>query len=197
MKKLAFGIALTTLTAQALAEQPLTVELLVGQAKQTTEFSNPSSQPLDADDISYGVRGSYRINKNLAAELSYQNFGDAEDKYLDSFGDTITDVSSVTALSLGFKGIAPLNDLFSLVGRVGLSKWDFDVTETDSGSPGFKYKGNDSGSDIYFGLGAEYRITEKSILGLEYSLTNIDLDVDGVKAEHEITNLSLSLGYNF
>ncbi len=195
MKKLAIGILLITSSITALADSNLSAELLLGSADQKTNFEG--SKSITGDDFSIGIRGTVTFNENFELELAYQNYGEAEDSFNGGYGNTISDKSTVKAFSFGVKGLIPLKNKLSLFGRAGLASWDFEVKETDSLSPVFDFNGEDDGVDLYFGAGIEYSIQKTWSLGLEYTYMELGLNVSGVKADHEVTNLGLSLGYDF
>ena len=170
-------------------------ELLLGTANQKSEISGFGST--SGDDTSIGVRGAYNINKNVALELAYHLYGETEDSYTDEYGDIITDKVSSSSLNIGVKGILPLDKGFSLHGRAGLALWDAELEETDSYFPGEKIKMDDSGTDLYYGLGMQYQLNQQLNIGVEYTIINMGVSLSGVSVDHDVKNLSLSLGYNF
>jgi OOP family OmpA-OmpF porin len=194
MKKVVLGALLAASSLPVLADNNVSIELLLGSAEQETDF--PSGNSISGNDISVGVRGAFEINENIALELAYINYGDAEDVET-SFGDKVTDTSTFKAISIGVKGMLPLTEDFSLNARVGFSKWDFEVEESYSSTPGFVFKGDDSGTDLTFGLGMEYDINDDIFVGFEYSITDVEIKVEAVEVDHIIKNFGLSIGYNF
>lgn len=198
MRKIIAGTLFLGLTSGALANNNFSGEFLIGQADQqgSTRLGKK-----EGSDTSLGFRGAYAFNKNIALELAYQDYGDASDKYVDDFGDNINDTMNTTAINLGVKGTLPFDNGFSLQGRAGLSMWDYELTETDSFLPGTTYRGGDSGTDLYFGLGAQYNITQRIFIGAEYTMlefdTKLNKDFKGAKVKTEVDNLSLSIGIHF
>lgn len=183
MKIFMMALLLVTIAVPAYAEDnPLdkfwaenkdriSAEVLLGKTKQ--EVSCPSCrEPIDPEDAtSFGIRGAYNYNENMAFELGYQNYGKAayhdEDLPSSSFDtfDTWDGNIKTTAINIGVKGIYPLDKEISLVGRLGLSKWDlegetrysFESLDTvTSGSD----KDNFDGTDPYYGIGAEYNYSK-------------------------------------
>ena len=104
-------------------------------------------------------------------------------------------------MSYGVRGMIPLEGGFSLVGRLGLSSWDFDAALTDSDFPGVVDKLSDSGSDLYYGVGGQYRFSDTLHVGLEYTMLNFDLGlgdaIDPIRAEHDVNSIMLSVGWTF
>ena len=194
MKKYALGVLLTVSGLPALAEISVTPELLVGKADQSTDVNG--SKVTDGDDTSLGLRAVFGINKNLDVEVAYQDYGETDDTYVDSFGDTINDKFSTSALNVGLKGIAPFSDKLAFHGRVGLARWDTELKSTDSSSPGQTLSLDDNGVDIYYGVGVQYNLTPKLNVGMEYDITEMDVSFSGLAVDHTVKNLSLSLGYD-
>lgn len=196
MKRLTLVLALTTTALPSFAESNFSGELLLGTADQETKISGGSSA--SGDDTSIGIRGAYQFNENIAIELAYQNYGEADDTYIDEFGDTINDKFETTSINLGVKGILPLENGFSLNGRLGVAMWDYELKETDSSFPGVVFNLDDDGTDFYYGIGAQYDFKENVYIGIEYTITEIDLSLLGiVSADHEVKNFSLSIGSKF
>jgi OOP family OmpA-OmpF porin len=145
------------------------------------------------DDISLGFRGAMSLHKNISAEISYHHYGEADDTYVDEFGDTINDKWTTTAFNLGAKGIFPLDNGVSLNARLGISIWDTELKETDFSITGVTFTADDDGTDLYYGIGAEYDINSNMYVGAEYTLTKMNISA----ADSDVDNLSLSLGYKF
>jgi OmpA-OmpF porin, OOP family len=198
MKKRALVLMIAFCSAPALADSPFSAELLLGTAdqKSTIKFMG-TSESTSGDDISLGVRGVYTMNPNLAFEIAYQNYGQTDDTYIDEFGDTINDKVSSKALNLGVKGMLPLNNGVILYGRAGVAVWDLKFRETDSAFPGEVFTADDSGNDIYYGVGVQYDLNPQLSIGVEYTITEMSASLEGISVDHEVKNLSLSLGFKF
>ncbi len=214
MKKIVLALFMASVTAPSFAENKFTGELLLGNADQELNISysfndngdlETGKESFDGDSTSYGFRGGYQIGTYFALELKHQIYGEYTNSYIDDFDDTIRDTTEAKATSLGIKGIVPMSDSFSVVGRVGLAKWDLDYRSTDSSAPGEVFKLSEDGQDLYYSIGAEFKINEKFFAGLEYSILTMKWDEkfaeDGfsgsVDYEHNINNLSLSVGMVF
>lgn len=196
MNNLTKGILFIAFTTPALAaESKFSAELLLGTADQESEINGFGS--ISGDDTSMGVRGVFTLNENVAFELAFQDYGEMSDSFEDEFGDTINDKVSTDAINFGAKGIIPLGNGLSLNGRVGLSLWDTELKETDSSAPGQVFSADDDGNDLYFGLGAQYAINRQVNIGIEYTMTEMDVSILGISVDHEVKNLSLSVGVAF
>lgn len=187
---------LSLVSVNAAAEGPgLSLEALAGYAKQETEA--PGLQSISGDELAAGLRLGYRFHPYMGLELSYLHYGEAEDRYIDGFGDTISHTLETASLNLGFKGILPIENGFSLIGRAGMSRWDYEIVQADSAFPGQDQKADDDGHDFYYGIGAELALSQTLHLGLEYTFTQMDLSLAAGSAEHDVNNLAVALGYTF
>lgn len=194
MKKVVLSVLLMSSALPVMAENNLSAELLVGKANQELSANGYSTS---GDDVSFGIRGLYSLSENFSIEGAYHTYGETDDTYIDGFGDVINDKLSSTALSLGVKGILPLNNGISLNARAGMSFWDAELKETDSAFPGYTFKSDDNGNDIYYGFGAQYDINSQVTVGLEYTIINMGISSEGISADFDVKNISLSLGYKF
>ena len=195
MKKLTLGVLLASFTLPAVAENDFSVELLVGSANQESSIDNYGST--EGDDLSLGIRGAYKLHKNIALEVAYQDYGETDSTFVDGWGDFINDKVSSKAFNLGVKGILPFDNGLSLNARIGLSIWDAEIKETDSAFPGETFKADDNGNDPYFGLGLQYDIDDQFVVGVEFAYTEMDVSLYGISVEHEVKNFALSVGYKF
>lgn len=196
MKKTALGILLGVTAIPAMANDGFfSGEILLGKTDQ--EVGNNIGG--EGDDNSFGIRGAYNLNKYIGFELSYIDHGETDDKFIDGFGDTINDKISLTAFNLGAKGVLPFENGFSLHARLGLSFWDAELEETNSAVPGETFKGDDSGNDLYYGIGAQYTINSKFTIGVEYTLFEYEFKPfeDGAEPDIEVKTFALTAGFNF
>ena len=104
-----------------------------------------------------------QFNKNVAAEISYVDFGDAS--------DNIAPVWTVSASSIGVatKIIAPMSDTASLYARVGVHAWDAQLDEAGWGT-----LVKDSGTDLLFGFGGQFSLNENVTFGVRYTTYKLD-----------------------
>ena len=196
------AVAVATTASPAVADNGFSAEFLLGSADQELTVSDSvDSIKLSDNSMSYGVRGVYQFSDYFGVELSYQESGEAEKSFIDEFDATIRTVFETQQINVGVKGMIPLEGGFSLVGRLGLSSWDFDAALTDSDFPGVVDTLSDSGSDLYYGVGGQYRFSDTLYVGLEYTMLNFDLGLgdatDPVRAEHDVNSIMLSVGWTF
>jgi hypothetical protein len=178
----------TTVCTQTYAQSPLYLEVMVGNAEQTEKFEGLSD--ISADETSVGFRVGYNILEYLAVELGYHDYGEADDTVSDGFGGSSDEKIETTSVNFGLKGILPLTNGFSLNARLGVFQWDY---EYNSNSVGFSGSGDDDGTDIYYGIGGAYQITEVIGLGIEYTVMDHEASIEGFKFDRELENIALSL----
>lgn len=200
------AVAFATTALPAAADNGFSAEFLLGSADQElTASDSVDSIKLSDNSTSYGLRGVYQFNDYFGVELGYQESGEGKESFIDEFDATIGTEFETRQINVGVKGTLPLQGGFSLVGRLGLSSWDFDADLTDSDFPGVVVELSDSGSDLYYGVGGQYRFNDKLYMGLEYTMLNADLSLgdvfddptDPVRAEHDVNSIMLSVGWTF
>lgn len=133
------------------------------------QLANASYKETDDSSAAFGLFGGYHLNEVLAIEAAYNDFGEAEK------GGVKVEAS---ALSLGMVGKLPVRTDFTLFGKVGLAAWDIDV------SPGTF---SDSGTDVYFGIGADYDIGGTS--AVRFGIDTYAMD------DEDITSFSIGFMY--
>ena len=128
------------------------------------QLANASYEEIDDSSAAFGLFGGYHLNEVLAIEAAYNDFGEAEKS-----GFKV----EASALSLGMVGKLPIKTDFTLLGKVGLAAWD-----TDASFGALKDSG--SGTDVYFGIGADYDISGTAAVrfGIEKFTLSGDIDED-------------------
>ena len=111
---------------------------------------------LDDDDNGWKVFVGYQVTPNIAAELSHVDLGEYSVVH-NPGGGSQTDRVRPRAWCLSGVGSLPVAGAFSVLGRVGVCKWD----DHASGNPG------DDGTDLAFGIGASYDFTSRLSARLE------------------------------
>jgi opacity protein-like surface antigen len=145
---------------------------------QFDESINGDRIDFDADDTAFKLIAGWRFLDWLSVEANYVDLGSASDR-IEGI-DIETDVSGVSLAAVGFLPLGPV-DLFAKVGAVN---WDADVT-----ARGLGISGSDSGTDLAYGAGAQFRVWSLSIRG-EYEIFDV-ADVDTVDL------ISLSVTWTF
>ena len=148
----------------------------------------------DSDDgqFSGGVFVGYQVNPYVGVEASYNYLGEAEFD-IATTGPTgaLSDDVSIHAFSLDVVGTVPINDMFSVFGRVGVFYWSADQEATFTvpvGATG-TFGEDDDGTDFKFGVGAAYKFNDAYSMRVEYQRFEL--------SDAETNLYQASLVYNF
>ncbi|MEJ2463774.1 MAG: outer membrane beta-barrel protein [Candidatus Thiodiazotropha sp.] len=139
--------------------------------------ANYSEANFDESDTGLNIYGGFLANENLGFEISYTDFGKEEGNYL-GYDASV----EVTGLGLSAIGFLPLSNDFNLFGKVGLMAWDADIGLGP-------FSDSTDGSDLLFGFGATYQISDQ--FSLRGAWEFVDLD------EGELDMLSINAQINF
>ena len=171
MKNLYLTIAILFLSTNAMASWY--VGGGIGQtdydADEVSSFENPTAIEL--------IIGN-DINSNFSFEASYIDFGDADDGIAPNWR------LSAEGVTLGALLKAPVNRDFDIFFKVGLNKWDAEIRED-----GFGVFFEDDGTDIFYGIGAAIKVSDKVNLGARYNVYDFD--------NEDVTMFSLNLLVGF
>jgi len=136
------------------------------------QLANANYDEVDDSSAAFGLFGGFHLNEVLSIEAAYNDFGKAEKAGLKA---------EASALSLGMVGKLPIKTDFTLFGKVGLAAWDVDV------SPG---SFSDSGTDVYFGIGADYDISGTAAVRFGIDKYTMSGDID-----EDVTSFSIGFMY--
>ena len=134
----------------------------------------PAGISVDDSDTGFKIFGGFQFNKNWGGEAGYVDFGKATVSGLGLSGDV-----GITAFTFAGTGTLPLGQNFSLLGKLGLAMWD------TSGSAG----SGDSGTDMYYGVGAAYSFNRNLSLVADYEMVDAEDD--------SVSMISVGLRYKF
>ncbi len=116
------------------------------------------STDLDDTDFGYRVFGGWRFNEYFAVGASYVDLGELEASGNSPTEPNFTDEIEADGYEAWVAGTWPLTKRFSLVGTVGVFSWDQEVTYSDDFGP---WSGDTDGTDMTYGIGANYAITDR------------------------------------
>ncbi len=159
------GLALLGLFASAsvLAQTPPGFYAGVGVGKASIEVDDVG---FDADDTAFKVFGGYNFNQNFALELAFFDGGNPDERFGPGSVEVALDGINISAL-----GRLPLNDVFSLFGKVGFASYDAEV----KGRIGNNVVASDDASDedLTYGIGAAFNIGSAIELRGEYEAVDV------------------------
>lgn len=161
MKKQMF-VAMTVLAAcvslPAFADERSGAYLGAGAGQVTAEESDFG---LKGTDTAFKVFGGYQVNEYVGFELAYIDGGSPSDAVGIYYAQ-----ADVTALQASILPSVPLSENFSLYGRLGLLKWDVDVSSSFGGY-------SDDGNDFSWGAGMKLA-AGRFVIRAEYEQSDID-----------------------
>ena len=195
MKKTLVAASLIALATPAFADSSMLDGFYVGATLGTgsANFSSPAGSGLVVDNTRsravYGAFGGYRFSPNLAAEIDYTGASyiytttPAGARYL----------SKQIVVSAVAVGTYPINDTFSIYGKLGLSS-------ASSESPTVAEQ-TTRRTGLTAGVGAEYKFTPHIAgrLGLDsYAVgTTIPTAVPAVAQSSRATVINAGVSYSF
>ena len=160
---LAASFSLLSLPALS-ADNGIYLGASVGQSGvQYDENFEGENFSFDASATGFKAIAGWRFIDWLAVEANYVDLGSGDDNVLE------TDVNGVSLSAVGFVPVGPV-DLFA---RVGAVNWNADLE-----APSLGLSASDDGTDLTYGVGAQFRVWSLSIRG-EYEVFDIS-DADTV-----------------
>lgn len=161
-----FIVLLSCVTANA--------ETYLGFSYGSVDYDTPTFDKPNG----YSLFGGYKYTENFSLELAYADFGDSKD------GIAPVWTLSGTTIGLGGRYLIPVNEAFNFAVGLGIHSWDVSLDEA-----GYGELGSDSGTDLYYGIGAAYSFTEKFSLGLDhnvYTTEDADLSMTALRFQFDL-----------
>lgn len=179
----------------------------------------------DDEDSGYGISGGYHLTENFHIEAGYKNLGEVSENLTLGTGTcssligtiTVTTASEAKAIwesdgwTLGGTYIFPVNDDVTIGVNAGAYFWDVDLNISASAGAGSLVSGGttwtwsggtgtttlkEDGTDIYYGVNANYDISDSMSAGVGYQLFK-SLGGDNVGGTSDIDYLHASLKVDF
>lgn len=160
MKKIAITLLLSAFVAVPAVAADMYVGVNVGSAKIDSPGFDTTT--------SFALLGGYTFNENFAAEVAYSNFGSKD------IGFGLTYKSS--ALSLSGVGSLPLNEQFSVFGKLGIASTTLELT-------GFP---SESKSDLTYGFGGQFNVNKQIGIRLGYDVYKVG---SGSSVDQKVTSI--------
>ncbi len=134
------------------------------------------SSSLDDTDTGYKIDLGYQYNPNFAFELGYVDLGKAKYSATGTIGGSAASGSGTvkaSGVTMSLLGIAPINDAFSVFGRIGVIDAKVQV-QASAASAGGSASGSASATKPKwnYGIGASYNVTRGFAVRAEYEVFN-------------------------
>ena len=127
-----------------------------------SDVKNVTSANVDSKDLAGRVFAGYQFNENLAAELGYTHFYDAEYKRINA--TSANGKVKEFAYDLVGKAIMPLPNNFNVYAKAG-------VANVHAKGRGVTTK-KDTATELTYGIGAAYDVTPMIPVDLSWTHTN-------------------------
>lgn len=183
----ASGLALGGLLAATQASAQAFIGGSFGKSDIDRELTTGliTSGTVDGKDSGFKVFGGYMFSRNFGVEAAYVDLGEVS--YSGSFfGAPVTGGKvEVTGFNIAALGSFPINEQFSIFGKLGLFIWDTEASDVTGGVP---FTAKDDGSDISFGLGVSYNFTRNLAVRAEWEKFKVEL---GAEADADLLSIGI------
>ena len=130
-----------------------------------------TSGSVDGKDTGFKIFGGYMFNRNFGVEGAYVDLGEASYSGL-FFGAPVTGGKvEINGFNLSAVGAFPVNEQFSVFGKIGLFIWEADASDTTGGVP---FSASTDGTDVSFGVGVNYNFTRNLGVRAEWEMFKTD-----------------------
>lgn len=146
------------------------------QKEANKEGINATIESVDDATTGYGIGIGYAFNSIWAVELGYLDLDQVDVEFSAAQAvNNLDDIHPESGDGVTLSGLYryALNDQFGVRARLGAFSWDADY-RTVAGPGGQTRTENDSGTDVYWGIGADYRLTEALSLTAEWQRFEFD-----------------------
>ena len=177
MKKLIFAlIAAATAMGSAQAAGPY-----VGVGIATADHYNLTGTTTSSTDgykANGKIFGGYDLTDTFGVEAGYVDFRNANYAYTTGNSSTVRQANADgRSFYIAGKGTFPINEQFSVVGKLGATDNKRTLNSTDAA-----YNVSQSKTELYAGVGVQYKLNQKVALVAEYERFGKNRDF-GVKAD--------------
>lgn len=142
-----------------------------------------SATDIDDSDTGYKAFVGWQFHKNFAVELGYANLGDydIDTNITAPAAATFSSDAEVDGFAVSLVGSYPVTDKFSVLGRIGAYTWDVDSDGSVLiGATLVNLDVDDDGTDILYGVGAQYDFNKAVGIRAEYEIYSDVGDEDDV-----------------
>jgi OOP family OmpA-OmpF porin len=145
-------------------------------------FEDISSVPVEEEDKFFSIGGGYDFNKKLALEGGYIDLGETDIYLLGGY--TLTTYAD--GFYFGPRLTLELSPLVGAYGRIGMFAWD--AGDKDN----VRFSKSVEGTDFYFGIGATFKISDRSWLMADWTRYTIQ-----AREEFHVDTLGAKLKFDF
>ena len=163
----------------------------VGQAK-ASKFCDGVPGSCDNKDTSFTGFVGYQFNERFGAELGYVDLGSytASGVFL---GVPFAATADAKTFELSGVGTFPVSPGFSIFGKLGIHRWDVDVSGV---LPGFAGTMSESGTDWTIGAGVQWNFSPKASARFYYQRYN-DVGKEETTGKDDIDVFGVSVLFRF
>jgi OOP family OmpA-OmpF porin len=182
VKKL-LGVLILSFAASGSVHAQGFIEFGIGQSRFDLEVPNAA---VDDNDTGYAISGGYMFHPSIGVEVGYRKLGKTAATRT-VFTTEVKTTAEVDGFMLGAVGRIAVAQQLAIVPRVGLYRWDGSAIGTVNGTTVRSI--DDDGTDLYFGVGAEYSFTRQIFAGVHWARFDIDGD--------DVNVIELKVGLRF
>lgn len=180
----------------------------IDEAKTNSSFGSytgGASTTSDETDAGWKLFGGYQLTRNWGVELAYVDFGQASTNTRATTTGVGTDVYRYEYDAKGWSivgvGTAMVGDTFGVFGKIGTFRWDLDQKCSFTGGGGgtgctAPANRSASGTDLTYGVGLKYNLTEQTGLRLEWEQFK-DVGNASTTGQADVDLISLGIQYTF
>jgi OOP family OmpA-OmpF porin len=169
--------------AHAAEQSRFFVEAGVGVSSIDTDVNEPGVS-VDDNDVFFSIGAGYNFNKMFAIEAGYIDLGEVKVSVPEI---AYTATISADGFYFGPRLTFEITPQFEAYGRVGVFAWDAEAKDSVGNSA------SDDGTDVYFGIGAAYKISDQVSLGADWTRYAYEDDGD----DFDVDTFGAKLKFNF
>jgi OOP family OmpA-OmpF porin len=179
-------IAAAAIPFSAQAQQGY-IGIAAGQANNSIDGSGQTITSRDEKKTAYKIYGGYDFSKNWGVEVGYADLGNPRITYLIG-GVSVNVTGKVSSIYVAGTGTLPINDMFSLRGKLGLAMNHVSATASAGGVTAV---GSGNKSSPLIGIGATYNINKNVAVTADFE------DFGKTASDARANMWSVGLRYNF
>jgi len=159
-----------------------------GQSKMKDAGSQLIGSSFDDTDTAWKVYGGYQFHRNVGVEFGYINLGTFKGS-----GGGLSDNWKANGINVSAVGTWPLANEFSLLGKLGFTRWSVDDKFSVGAASG---SAKENGIDLSLGIGAQYAFAKQWAVRAEYEVFK-NVGKEATTGKSDIDVLSIGAVYKF